>query len=269
MGTQRAKEMNRNKNKLPLISAMFFPLVICGMPVAGTGSETSQEKTSGDTGAYTLDTVTVTASKMKTEIARTPTNIAVISREEIERHPSAATIFELLQQVNVPGVYLPVLPGSLPVDGQLSTRGSESTPWAVRILVNGVEFNKGNGYIVPPRIPSHDIERIEIVKTPSAVYGDQAIYGVINIITRRSDKPLEGKAGISSDSFGSANFHTVLNGQKNNWEYFLDVGMNRFNGFQDRAFEDDNMLYAQVRYYMNDMSSLAFHASHFESESRT
>jgi hypothetical protein len=41
---------------------------------------------------------------------------------------------------------------------------------------------------------------------------------------------------------------TLSNGQKNNWEYFLDIGMNRFNGFQDRAFEDDNMLYAQARY---------------------
>ncbi|WPD23349.1 MAG: TonB-dependent receptor [Candidatus Electrothrix scaldis] len=266
MRTQRTTEMNRSKNSLLLLSGIFLPLVICGMPVTGTGGELYQGAADAGTGAHTLDTVTVTASKMKTDIARTPTNIAVISREEIERHPSAATIFELLQQVNVPGVYLPVLPGSLPVDGQLSTRGSESTPWAVRILVNGIEFNKGNGYIVPPRIPTHDIERIEIVKTPSAVYGDQAIYGVINIITRRSDKPLEGKVGVSSDSFGSSNFHTVLNGQKNNWEYFLDIGMNRFNGFQDRAFEDDNMLYAQVRYYMNDISSLTFHASHFESD---
>ena len=213
-----------------------------------------------------LETVTVTASKIGTDVSRTPTNISVVSREEIERHPSATNIFELLSQVNVPGVFIPRLPGSLPVDGKLSTRGSESTPWAVRILVNGIEFNKGNGYIVPPRIPMHDIERIEIVKTPSAVYGDQAIYGVINIITRVSDKPLEARTGISFDSYGSTNAHVVLNGSKEKWEYFLDASMVRFNGFQDRAFEDDNTLYTRIGYHIDDTSSLVFHGSHYDAD---
>jgi len=215
---------------------------------------------------HRLDEVTVTATKMESNVYRIPTNIAVISREEIEKHPSATTIFELIQQANVPGVFIPQLPSSLPVDGNLSTRGSEVTPWAVRILVNGIEFNKGNGYIVPPRIPMHDIERIEIIKTPSAEYGDQAIYGVINIITRVSDKPLDAKAGISFDSFGSANYFAVLNGQHKRWEYFLDAGITRFNGYQDRVFEDDDTLYARIKYNIDNTSSITIHGSHYDSD---
>lgn len=224
------------------------------------------EEAKKEQGVYKMSDVTVTATKMKTDVTRTPTNIAVISREEIEKHPSATNVFELIQQAKVPGVFIPQLPGSLPVDGSLSTRGSEVTPWAVRILVNGIEFNKGNGYIVPPRIPMHDVERVEIIKTPSAVYGDQAIYGVINIITRVSDKPLDAKAGTSFDSFESSNYFAVLNGQNEDWEYFLDVGITRFNGYQDRAFEDDNALYTRIRYNIDNASSITFHGSHYDAK---
>jgi iron complex outermembrane recepter protein len=257
-------DMRRQRRReFTFSSAVYLLLIFIAVCPFVTASASEQGRTQ-DTPR--MDEVTVTATKMETDVYRVPTNIAVIPREEIEKYPSATNIFELIQQANVPGVFMPQLPGSLPVDGSLSTRGSEVTPWAVRILVNGIEFNKGNGYIVPPRIPMHDIERIEIIKTPSAEYGDQAIYGVINIVTRVSDRFLDGKAGISFDSFGSSNYFAVLNGQSKGWEYFLDVGITRFNGYQDGAFEDDNTLYTRISYNFDDTSSLTFHGSHYDSD---
>lgn len=218
-------------------------------------------------GAIKLEDIVVSATKMETDVAKTPTNVAIISREEIEKYPGTLTVTDLLRQVQIPGVYIPQMPVSIPVDqGRLSTRGGEVSAWAVRVLVNGIEFNKANGYFVPPRIPIHDIERIEIIKSPSAVYGDQAIGGVINIITRVSDKYLEAKTGISAGGFGTEKYYAVINGQKENWQYFLDVGISRFEGYQRRVYEDDTNLYTRVSYRLDDTSSITFHGSHYEDE---
>ena len=146
-----------------------------------------------------LDSMVVSAAKMETSVDKMPTNITVISREDIAKMPKTTTINELLRQV--PGLYIPQYQSGVANDGVYSARGSEPSTTGLRFLVNGIEFNKGNGYTVPTRIPINDIERIEIVKTASAEYGDQAIGGLINVVTRISDKPLEAKVGVSVGRF--------------------------------------------------------------------
>ena len=209
-----------------------------------------------------FENIVVTAGKMETEVSKTPTDITVITREEIESYPGVTTVMDLLHQIQVPGVYIPY---NLPTDGNISVRGGEISRWAVEILVNGVEFNKSNGLVEPARIPIHDVERIEMIKTPSSVYGDQAIGGVINIVTRDAEKPLEAKIGLSAGGFGSEKGYAVINGKSNKWRYFLDVGMSRFDAYQDRVYENDNNVFAKLEYDFDDDSSLAFQGSHFDS----
>ena len=62
----------------------------------------------------------------------------------------------------------------------------------VLILVNGTNA----GTINLAKIPTDDIERIEIVKGPSSVlYGPSAMGGVINIITKEGKGPFQGFTG--------------------------------------------------------------------------
>lgn len=67
-------------------------------------------------------------------------------------------------------------------------------PEYVLILVDGERVNgRVGGTIDLSRFSLRDIERVEITKGPaSALYGADAIGGVINLITRRVQKPLEG-----------------------------------------------------------------------------
>ena len=51
------------------------------------------------------------------------------------------------------------------------------------------------------------------------MYGDQGSGGVINIITRVSDKPIEAKAGMGFGSYGAQKYFSVLNGTYNKVEY--------------------------------------------------
>nr|NJM04816.1 TonB-dependent receptor plug domain-containing protein [Desulfobacula sp.] len=142
---------------------------------------------------YQLEEVRVSAGKMETTIDKIPTNIDIITREDIEKTPGIVYLNDLVQRI--PGLYAPRFQSGVANDGVFSMRGSELNSQGLRVLVNGIEFNKGNGYVVLPRIPLHDVERIEIIKTASAEYGDQASGGVINIVTRISSERIEAKVG--------------------------------------------------------------------------
>ena len=215
-------------------------------------------------GATRLEDIHVGAAKMETSVEKLPTNITIITREEIENVPGATNVNELLQRV--PGLYVPQYQSGVANDGQYSTRGSEVSTWGVRFLVNGIEFNKGNGYTVPPRIPVDDIERIEIIKTPSAEYGDQALGGVINVVTRVSKKPIEVKAGLALGTFDYQKYYTVFNGSKGKWEYFADFMISRSAGYQDDTMYEPNSIYTRVAYKPTDTMSFEFHGSHMDSQ---
>ena len=138
-----------------------------------------------ETNDYQLEPVVVTADKMEAEVYDTPTNITVITKEELSKY-TARDVTDLLKQV--PGLKISGLGYGNPGIGFFSTRGSEPDIRGVKIMVNGIDWSKGSGMFSPPRIPINDIERIEVIKTPSAMYGDQGSGGVINIITRVSDE---------------------------------------------------------------------------------
>lgn len=214
--------------------------------------------------SYQLEEIVVSAAKIETSVEKIPTNIDVITREDIEKMPNATNVNELLRQV--PGLYVPQYQSGVANDGVYSSRGSEPTTWGLRFLVNGIEFNKGNGYTVPTRIPLNDVERIEIIKTASAEYGDQAVGGVINVVTRVSSKPLEAKAGMAFGDFNYTNYVGVINGSNERWEYFADISFSQGDGYQEDAFYDPASFYTRLAYLVNDTTEFEIHGSHMDSK---
>lgn len=224
-----------------------------------------EEKT--DKSIPRLGEMVVTATKMSTEVNKIPTNLTVISREELEQYPGHYNALTVLQEVNIPGLYFPRnASGSGNGDVAISSRGSEMSHMGMKVMINGVEFNRGNGYIRAGRLAVHDIERIEITKTPSAEYGDQAIGGVLNIITRTAKSPLEAKAGLAFTSLGGGNGFGVINGSQGKWEYYLDISATREDSYQDEGYLDGNNVYSKVGYLINDNAELEFHGSYKDSK---
>ncbi len=212
---------------------------------------------------FQLGNTIVTATKISTQVDKVPTNISVIAREELEKYPGHYNALTVLQEANIPGLYFSGnVFGSGSADTSMSTRGSESTSWGMNIMINGIELNRGNGTISASRLAVHDIERIEITKTPSAEYGGQAIGGVVNIITRAAKEPMEGKAGIAFTSLGGGNAYSVINGIRDKWEYYLDVSGQREDAYQDGGYQDGNNVYSRVGYALNDTAQLTFHGSY-------
>jgi len=134
-----------------------------------------------------LEGVIVSAIRSETSQVSTPSSISIITRQQIETS-GASNLVEVLR--NQGAVQISDFYG----DGRrslVSIRGFGANAGAnTLVLVDGRRLN--NPDLAPPplnTIPLEDIERIEIIQgSAGTLFGDQAVGGVINIITRAPEK---------------------------------------------------------------------------------
>ena len=140
--------------------------------------------------------IVVTAERNPQPISQTPSAITVVTREQIE----AKKPFDITDIVRLsPGVSL-AQTGSQGKSTSVFLRGTNSNHTLV--LIDGIRANSpADGRFDFGTILAENIERIEVLRGPqSALYGSDAIGGVINIITRRGTGPLKTGGGLE---FGS------------------------------------------------------------------
>ena len=124
--------------------------------------------------------VVVTGSRNQTARSLLGNSLTVIPSEEIEAQ-GATNVAEVLR--NVPAVNILQLGGK----GSLTTlflRGGESD--YTKVLLDGIPLNQPGGSIDLSNLSTTNVQRIEIVRGPqSALYGSDAISGVIQIFTKK------------------------------------------------------------------------------------
>lgn len=145
--------------------------------------------------------IVVSATRTEMEVKDTPTAVTVINRQQIEDR-KADNLIDALR--DVAGVYVKPT-SSMSMDNPIRIRGSEGNH--VLILIDGKRIN-GEASAVNARelerIRLDNVERIEILKGPaSSLYGNEALGGVINVITR---KPTKAQLELYAD-------YKVLEGQ--------------------------------------------------------
>ena len=151
--------------------------------------------------------IVVTAERNPQPLSQSPSAVAVVTREQIE----AKKPFDILDVLRlVPGVSV-AQSGTRGKTTSIFTRGTNSNQTLV--LVDGVRANSPqDGRFDFGQIPVENVERIEVVRGPgSALYGSDAIGGVINIITKRGTGPLKpggllefGNRGINRQEINAA-----------------------------------------------------------------
>jgi iron complex outermembrane receptor protein/vitamin B12 transporter len=132
----------------------------------------------------TLDPVVVTATVAPLSLSQTAASVTVIDRQQIDAQ-RAASVIDLLR--SIPGVHIDQAGGRGSVSS-VYIRGGD--PNFTVVLLDGVKVNdptnSRGGSFDFSTLNTDNIERIEIVRGPlSAVYGSDALSGVINIITRQ------------------------------------------------------------------------------------
>ncbi len=172
-------------NTSKLAGAIKFALFVGAASSVASVSAFAQEKDA----AKTLDRVEVTGSRIKRVDAETTQPVAVVTRADIEKS-GLTNVFDILNNItSSDGSGLSTTTtqtnGS---DGsqQISLRGLGAN--RTLVLVDGKRWVTDlDGIVDLSTIPVAIIERIDVLKDgASAIYGSDAIAGVVNIITRKN-----------------------------------------------------------------------------------
>lgn len=178
-----------------------------------------------DTNAVDLPDVVVTATRSGTAKDQLAAGTTVYTRADIERL-QAKTFPELLR--GTIGVDMTQQGG----DGKTTSifmRGTNSDH--VLVLVDGIKVGSATLGTSPFEfIPIDQVERVEIIRGPqSSLYGSEAVGGVIQIFTRKSNQ--QDKPTVSLDA-GGGNYGTLkssgtISGKwQNSW---YNAGVSHFN----------------------------------------
>lgn len=174
-------------------------------------------------------TLVITANRVEQPVSSVLAPVVVIDRAEIESR-QVQSLPDLLK--TLPGVQMATLGGRGHISS-LFVRGTNSNHSLV--LMNGrpiAAMVAGTPDL--SQIPLGNIERIEYIRGPrAAVYGSDAIGGVINLITKTSAKngsETHLKGGAGSNGYGQGELRTVQSlGQKTDMNML--IGYERTDGF--------------------------------------
>lgn len=177
------------------------------------------------------DTLVVTASRIESRADELLSDVTVIGRDELQAS-GADSLVELLGRQ--PGIQYSQA-GGIGKTSSIYMRGSNFGH--VLVLVDGVRTGSATlGEANLPALPIEQIERIEILRGPaSALYGSDAIGGVIQIFTRQGNT--QGVhpsvyAGVGSDRLRRAG--AAVSGGVGDWAYRLGAGYVEVDGFSAR-----------------------------------
>ncbi len=200
-----------------------------------------------ETAATEIPAVVVSAARTEQSTLTTPASITVITRKQIDDSGSRHIVDVLRGQG---GVHINDLFG----DGSRASVGmrgfGEAAGSNTLVLVDGRRLN--NPDIASPDLNStalEDVERIEIVQGSAGVlFGDQAVGGVINIITRKPGA-LRHSLKLSAGSYNTVGFHGMTS-------QALDNGINYRVSLDMR--ESDNYRDHNESSYLNGFGKLGF-----------
>ncbi len=198
--------------------ASFFGAFLCGTALLVAVPVSAAEGVSEIADESALETVVVTGSRIAYSPTDGPQPLTVVTRDDIEAS-GLLSIGDLIQRLPMQGsgvnrTYNNGGDGSIRVE--LRALGSART----LVLVNGkrwVASGEGaNSSIDLNTIPMAAIERLEVLKDgASAVYGSDAIAGVVNIILRKNVEGIEfshQSGGFTASGGGEEQTWSVLGG---------------------------------------------------------
>lgn len=192
---------------------------------------------------FSLDTMVVTATRTAMTVKETPATVEIVDSKKLEQ-TQAKTLHDALKGALGVNVF-----NDFQGRSNVSIRGSESRH--VLIMVDGkrlggeAAYNSANAWDVD-RIRMEDVERVEIIRGPAgALYGSDAMGGVINVITKTPDKTtadVNYEYGWYEDGKGAGyKGNLYLQGAEGNYSYKINAGLNKNRPYLDPKGSGDSM----------------------------
>ncbi|WP_042143187.1 MULTISPECIES: TonB-dependent receptor [unclassified Pseudoalteromonas] len=230
-----------------------------------------------------LERIIVTGSRIIENIDEVPASITVITRQQIEAHLKVSSELQNLLSILVPGM--------APSTGTSSNSSQTLRGRSPLVMIDGVPQSTPlrNGALGIRTLDPSAIERIEVIKGATSVYGNGAAGGIINYITKKasSDKVLSGEASFSTrfnavkleDSVGTR-FSSAINGQLDKFNYVVSASYEE-NGVQRDAEGDiiglkyglsDSTIqnyFTKLGYQVDDTKDLSITYNYYKSQQET
>jgi iron complex outermembrane receptor protein len=227
-----------------------------------------------------IERIVITGSRIVESIDEVPATITIVNRQQIEAQLKVSPELQTLLATLVPGL--------APSTGTSSNSTQTLRGRSPLVMIDGVPQSTPlrNGALGIRTIDANSIERIEVIKGATSIYGNGAAGGIINYITKKanSDSKLSGKVSLSSrfsavdleDSVGHR-VEGIINGQLDKFSYVASASYED-NGLQKDAEGDVIGLkyglseatmqnyFAKFGYQFNDDISLQFVYNYYESK---
>ncbi|MGA1869883.1 MAG: TonB-dependent receptor [bacterium] len=241
----------KNKHSIFLLSILIL------VSVQGFVVHARSENTPNT--AFELGEVVITATRIEDPIKKIPKNVTVITHEDIEKAPSTTMVDMLAKETNIT---LRSYSGQ-DKGASVDIRGMGDTMVSsVIVMEDGFKLNPPD--MAGPdfaSIPLTQIKRIEILRgAGSVLYGDGAVGGVINIITKKGDTLSQGLLKIHYGGYESSDTQISYQGHTRKFHGAFNAGYSDSEGYRDNGFLRKGDIGG--RFSVDLSSSLIFSYSH-------
>lgn len=181
-------------------------------------------------------------------LSQVPSSVEVVSGAEL-RESGAPSLQEALTRL--PGVTLSDEQGNV-AQPSLSFRGFQAgpvtgVPQGLSVFIDGVRVNEPDVEEVNfDLIPFDDIDYVEVIRGPSALFGRNTLGGALNIVTRRGQQARELVPEVDGGSFGRQRYRFRLSGPVSPFDYYLSGTLFVEDGWRDRSEVRLGKLFAKL-----------------------
>lgn len=183
------------------------------------------------------DEVVVTATRQPQLASSVPWDTSIVGAQELKNYKTVGEALRAVAGVDAQAF------GSLGALNSVRLRGANASQ--VLIMVDGRRINSPTlGMVDLGDLLVDNVEKIEIVRAPlSAIYGSDAVAGVINIITK-TPKEAERSLFIADGSFGMQQYKFSVG----NDNYYLSGDYLRSDGFRTNGDYLAQNLYGKLNF---------------------
>jgi vitamin B12 transporter len=174
-----------------------------------------------------FESVVVTGNRTPQRLGEVMADLQLIGREDIERQ-GWGNLADLLRAFGVGELVRSGTPAS---PTSVFIRGADSRHTVV--LIDGVRFDsQATGGAAWQSLPLSQIDRVEVLKGPaSAVYGSDAVAGVIQIFTRKGQARPEVELAAAAGSMGTRRLQAQASGRWGGLDIAAGLAEERSRGF--------------------------------------
>jgi vitamin B12 transporter len=223
-GHRMSPQSNKKYLRVSLLCVLSFTLNGIAVGPRTTAAEAAEQ------------IVTVTANYVPLPVEESGSSVTIFTEEDIARRqtPIATDIIR-----SAPGLAVSRA-GNIGQVTQIRTRGAEGNHTLV--LIDGVEANDpfNSAEFNFANLMTSDIEHIEVLRGPqSALYGSEALGGVISIVTKSGDEGWTINGSGEAGSFQTRNGSLGISGGEEKWHAALNAQTFSTHGTNISRFGDE------------------------------